>query len=122
MTLKSTSFHDAVDYKIVVDQDQTAVVVQQNVGTAPGRLFSIVVDCTQTVVDHYVKLYDGTNPVAGNTIPDFTLKGTAGLSITYQIPYGMSFEKLNFWITQLKAQTDTTAPAAKVTLTLVLNK
>ena len=121
MTLKATSFHDAVDYKIVLDQDQTAVVVRQNIGTAPGRLFSVIVDCTQTVVDHYVKIYDGTGPNAGSTIPDFTLKGTAQKSVTYQIPYGLAFEKLNFWIARLKAQTDTTAPAAKVTVTLVIN-
>ncbi len=121
MTLKATSFHDAVDYKIVLDQDQTAVVVRQNIGTAPGRLFSVIVDCTQTVVDHYVKIYDGTSPNAGSTIPDFTLKGTAQKSVTYQIPYGLAFEKLNFWIARLKAQTDTTAPAAKVTVTLVIN-
>ncbi len=121
MTLSATGFHDAVDYKIVVDKDQTAVAVQENVTTAPGRLFSVIVDCTQTVVDHYVKLYDGTSPVAGNTIPDMTLKGTAGLSVTYQIPYGIAFNKLNFWISRLKAQNDTTAPAAKVTVTLVCN-
>lgn len=121
MTLSATGFHDAVDYKIVVDTDQTAVTVQKNVTTAPGRLFSVIVDCTQTVVDHYVKIYDGTSPTAGSTVPDMTLKGTAQKVITYQIPYGLAFGELNFWIARLKAQSDTTAPAAKVTVTLVCN-
>jgi|TARA_Y100000114_G_scaffold154863_1_gene177776 hypothetical protein len=119
VALSATGFHDAVDYKVIVDTNQTAVVMQENVAASPGRLFSVIVDCTQTVADHFVKLYDGTSPTAGSTAPDMTLKGTALKSVTYQIPFGLAFDKLNFCITRLKAQSDTTAPAAQVTVTLV---
>jgi|TARA_R110001583_G_scaffold135284_2_gene287034 hypothetical protein len=119
MALSATGFHDAVDHKIVVDASQTAVVVQKNVTTAPGRLYSVIVDCTKTSSNAYVKLYDGAAPVAGNTTPDWVVKGTAGTTTVYQIPFGYAFSELNFWISLNKAQADTTVPQAAVTVSLV---
>lgn len=121
MALSATGFHDAVDYKIVVDAAQTAVTVQKNVTTSPGRLFSVMVDCTGTTADAFVKLYDGTSPTAGSTVPDWTLQGVAGKVTMYQIPYGYAFNELNFWISLNKSQTDTTVPQSAITVSLVCN-
>ena len=107
MALKCTGFQDSVSYKIVENASISAASAHKNVTTAPGRLFSVQLDGTNSSAVFYVKIFDGASPVVGTSVPQLVLKGAALKKQTYQIPYGFAFTELSFWATSNARQTGT---------------
>tara|TARA_Y100000310_G_scaffold301856_1_gene338680 strand:+ start:452 stop:835 length:384 start_codon:yes stop_codon:yes gene_type:complete len=114
MALSVSGFDSAVDYKLVYQSAASTaipVVADTNVTTASGTLMSINVDNTSGTAACYLKVFDGEGATPGSSSPQFVFRVPQADAQRYEIPGGISFTNLNFWVTRNASPVDTTPPA-----------
>jgi hypothetical protein len=114
MALSVSGFDAAVDYKIVYQSAASTanpVVADTNVTTTSGTLMSVYVDNASGTAVCYLKVFDGTDATPGTSIPQFVFRIPQADAQRYEIPEGISFTNLNFWVTRNASPTDTTPPS-----------
>jgi len=109
MALSISGFDAALDYRIV-HQTAGSPTANENVTQSSGDLLSVAINNSTGTAACYVKIFDGTDPTPGTSIPQFVLRCPSAALQKYEIPEGFSFTNLNFWVTKLASPTDTTSP------------
>ena len=99
----------ALAYK-VVHESNASDTANLDVTGSSGRLYSIDID-QQTATACYLKmkLTAGTVTV-GTTEPDLLIELPASGKAKFDIPGGLAFSQLSFWVTDAAATSDTGDP------------
>ena len=115
VTLTSTGFQDALDYKIIQCTGIEDATVQTNVAVSSGSLYSVSIDSSNTTENVFVHIYDTKNTAASEII----FRGETLKTKTLQIPTGYAFDELSFRVSAGNTETDTTDFSGTVSVTLV---
>jgi len=109
MALSVSGFRPTFDYKIVYET-AGGTTANKNVTLESGSLLSVDINNQYGTNACYVRIFDGDDPTPGTSIPQFTFRCASADSQRYEIPGGIPFSSLSFWVTRNKSPTDTTAP------------
>ena len=111
MALSVTSWPQAVDYRVVYEDNANATVRSNTTGS-PGTVYTIIFDNSQGSAIAYLKIYDGYTATAGTTEPHWRFKAGSGKSETISVPRGIPFSTgLTFWTTASAATTNQDNPS-----------
>ena len=109
MATTATTFHDAVDYKIIRESATTTTVIS-NVTTTPGSLYSVkMINGSSSIA--YLKIFDAAAVTLGTTQPILVLPVAGSGNEVYEIPGGLPFTTLSFAATLNQNPLDTTVPS-----------
>tara|TARA_A100001391_G_scaffold157612_2_gene115903 strand:+ start:2770 stop:3171 length:402 start_codon:yes stop_codon:yes gene_type:complete len=114
-TLTSTGFQDALDYKIIQCTGVEDATVQTNVAASSGTLYGVIVDSSNTTDNVFVHIYDGKD----TAVSEIIFRGKTLETKSLQIPTGYAFDELNFRVSAVNTETDTTDFSGTVDVTLV---
>jgi hypothetical protein len=109
MALSVSGFEPAFDYRIVYETTG-GTTANKNVTLTSGSLLSVDIDNQYGTNACYVKIFDGDDPTPGTSIPQFTFRCASADAQRYEIPGGVAFSALSFWVTRNASPTDTAAP------------
>ena len=122
MALSVSGFDPSLDYKIIY---QSVAVNSANVDVAQGpcSLISAVIDNGSGTADCFLKLFDGDSATVGTSIPNLIFRCKQETAQRFEVPEGVSFTNLSFWVTRNAADLDNTVPTVSggnVLVTLVV--
>lgn len=118
MALSATSFEDAFKYKVIQETacDESAIV---NAASAPGSIYGIEFVNSSSAASF--KFFDNDVVTMGTTVADMVFRVPASATTTIDIPDGLPFTSLSFAVTANPDPADNTAPAAGVTVRLLVS-
>ena len=110
MALSVSGFDSAFDYKIIYES-AASETANEDIAQGPCTLLSVEIDNTYGSNTHYLKIFDGDFISASASTAQTILECANAAIQIYDLPDGLPFSKLNFWLTRNAASNDTTAPA-----------
>jgi len=113
--LKVTGFHDAVDYKVVQCTGIDDTTKYLNVTGGSGTLYAAYLDLANSSTNLSLHIRDGR--ITSNS--EICLRGSSTAIRSIQIPTGIAFSQLDFWISANSAEADTTSFSGVVSVTLI---
>ncbi len=124
MALSVSGFDSAFDHKIVYES-AASETANEDVAQGACTLLSVEIDNSNGTSTPYLKIFDGDFVSAAASTAQTILECANAATQIYDLPDGLPFSKLNFWLTRNAASNDTTAPAVSggtVAVRLVVRK
>tara|TARA_R100001126_G_C4765687_1_gene119908 strand:- start:98 stop:454 length:357 start_codon:yes stop_codon:yes gene_type:complete len=118
MALSATSFETAFKYKVIQETacDESAIV---NAATSAGSIHAIEFVNSSSAASF--KFFDTDVVTMGSTFADMVFRIPANATTVIDIPEGLPFTCVSFAVTANPNPIDNTAPAAGVTVRLLVS-
>jgi hypothetical protein len=113
--LKITGFHDAVDYKVVQCTGIDDTTKYLNVTGGSGTLYAAYLDSANCIANVSLHIRDGK--ITSNS--EICLRGSGTAIRSIQVPTGIAFTQLDFWVSANSAEADSTSFSGTVSVTLI---